>query len=164
MNSRGVSPVIGVMLMLVATVILAAVVTSYSGGLASEESKAPQISISIKAKESDRIIITHEGGDPINLGAIEVRTFIPEGLYKDVTYKVDTSDNDWDGLPDRFTEIGNGNKVLEPGESLEIKWNDAFATGGYGIMAPKAGEKLVVELYEKEGNKPIAKGSTIVRP
>jgi archaeal type IV pilus assembly protein PilA len=40
----GVSPVVGVMLMLVVTIIIAAVVSAFSGGLTSGQQKAPQLS------------------------------------------------------------------------------------------------------------------------
>lgn len=42
-RDTGVSPVVGVMLMLVVTIIIAAVVSAYSGGLASGQKKAPQL-------------------------------------------------------------------------------------------------------------------------
>jgi len=154
-DKKGVSPVVGVMLMLVATVILAAVVSSFAGSLSSEETKAPQLAISAEAKSGDAIIVHHESGDPIYLGSIEVRTFIPEGMYVDMSYKVNMS---------KVTEIGNGNGVIETGESFKINWNDAFATGAYGLMAPNPGERVVIEIYEKGGNKPIAKTTAVVRP
>ena len=157
-DRKGVSPVVGVMLMLVATVILAAVVSSFAGSLSSEETKAPQLAISAEAKYNDAIIVHHESGDPLYLGYspnFEVRTFIPEGLYKDMSYKVDMS---------KVTEIGNGNGVIETGESFKINWNDAFATSAWGLMAPNPGEKVVIEIYEKGGDKPIAKTTAVVRP
>mgnify|MGYP001347233512 CR=1 FL=1 len=40
-----VSPVIGVLLMLVVTIIIAAIVSAFAGGLSSDESKAPQASL-----------------------------------------------------------------------------------------------------------------------
>jgi len=154
-DERGVSPVIGVMLMLVATVILAAVVSSYAGSLPSDESKAPQLSISAEAKENSYVLVKHEGGDPVNLNSIEVRTFIPEGTYADMSYKIPSS---------ALQEVGNGNGVIETGESIKINWNDAFATSAWGLMAPNPGEKVTVEIYEKGGDKPIAKTTTVVRP
>jgi len=157
-DKKAVSPVVGVMLMLVVTIILAAVVSSFSGGLATDESKAPQLAISAEAKSGDSIIVHHESGDPLYLGYspnFEVRTFIPEGDYIDMSYKVDMS---------KVTEIGNGNGVIETGESFKINWNDAFATSAWGLMAPNPGEKVVIEIYEKGGDKPIAKTTTVVRP
>ena len=40
-NTEAVSPVVGVMLMLVVTIIIAAVVSAFAGGLASNQQKAP---------------------------------------------------------------------------------------------------------------------------
>ena len=154
-DRKGVSPVVGVMLMLVATVILAAVVSSFAGSLGGEETKAPQLAISAEAKSGDSIIVHHESGDPVYLGSIEVRTFIPEGTYRDMSHKVDMS---------KVTEIGNGNGVIETGESFKINWTDAFAPGIIGPMAPNPGEKVVIEIYEKGGDKPIAKTTAVVRP
>ncbi|MBN1431377.1 MAG: type IV pilin N-terminal domain-containing protein [Methanomicrobiaceae archaeon] len=48
-KSEAVSPVVGVMLMLVVTIIIAAVVSAFAGGMAGEQQKAPQASISAKA-------------------------------------------------------------------------------------------------------------------
>ena len=158
-DGKGVSPVVGVMLMLIATVILAAVVSSFAGSLSSEETKAPLLAISAEAKYNDAIVVHHESGDPLYLGYspnFEVRTFIPEGTYRDMSHKVDMS---------KVTEIGNGNGVIEPGESIKINWNDAFAPGWKGQpMAPNPGERVVIEIYEKGGNKPIAKTTAVVRP
>ncbi len=47
MNTEAVSPVVGVMLMLVVTIIIAAVVSAFAGGLFSDEAKAPQASLSV---------------------------------------------------------------------------------------------------------------------
>jgi archaeal type IV pilus assembly protein PilA len=46
MKNDAVSPVVGVMLMLVVTIIIAAVVSAFAGGLATGQSKAPAISVS----------------------------------------------------------------------------------------------------------------------
>lgn len=43
----GVSPVVGVMLMLVVTIIIAAVVSAYAGGLTAGEKKAPSVALDI---------------------------------------------------------------------------------------------------------------------
>jgi len=72
-----------------------------------------------------------------------------------MSYKVDMS---------KVTEIGNGNGVIETGESFKINWNDAFATSAWGLMAPNPGEKVVIEIYEKGRDKPIAKATAVVRP
>jgi FlaG/FlaF family flagellin (archaellin) len=45
-----VSPVVGVMLMLVVTIIIAAVVSAFAGGLGGSQQKAPQASIEVQIK------------------------------------------------------------------------------------------------------------------
>ena len=47
-NDEAVSPVIGVMLMLVVTIIIAAVVSGFAGGLAGTTQKAPQLAMDVK--------------------------------------------------------------------------------------------------------------------
>ena len=45
-KDNAVSPVIGVLLMLVVTIIIAAVVAAFTGGLTGETKKSPQIALS----------------------------------------------------------------------------------------------------------------------
>lgn len=51
-NEEGVSPVIGVMLMLVVTIIIAAVVSGFAGGLAGTQEKAPAASFECRISNS----------------------------------------------------------------------------------------------------------------
>ena len=51
-NEDGVSPVVGVMLMLVVTIIIAAVVSGFAGGLASGTDTAPQLSMDVTIKNT----------------------------------------------------------------------------------------------------------------
>ncbi|MBP2134403.1 flagellin-like protein [Methanomicrobium sp. W14] len=48
LDERGVSPVVGVMLMLVVTIIIAAVVSGFAGGMMGSNQKAPSLSMDIK--------------------------------------------------------------------------------------------------------------------
>jgi FlaG/FlaF family flagellin (archaellin) len=48
----GVSPVVGVMLMLVVTIIIAALVSAFSGGLASAQQKAPSLSATTEIRNT----------------------------------------------------------------------------------------------------------------
>jgi flagellin-like protein len=63
-NEKAVSPVIGVMLMIVVTVILAAAVSSYAGSMSTQDT-APQATFSVdSSSQSDGYIqISHLGGD-----------------------------------------------------------------------------------------------------
>ena len=65
-EDRGVSPVIGVILMVAITVILAAVIGAFVLGLGDQASNtAPQASFSFDFSEDDTVTVTHTGGDTI---------------------------------------------------------------------------------------------------
>jgi len=94
MNEEAVSPVVGVMLMLVVTIIIAAVVSGFAGGLASDQSKAPQATLGVKGMiegiededltnydpdnpptfEADNgLLFEHKGGDGFGLSDIVIQ-------------------------------------------------------------------------------------------
>jgi len=62
-DNRGVSPVIGVILMVAITVILAAVIGGFVLGLGGDLQSAPQAQISISAAGNGAVDISHDGGD-----------------------------------------------------------------------------------------------------
>ncbi|WP_292370702.1 type IV pilin N-terminal domain-containing protein [Methanoregula sp. UBA64] len=64
-SSEAVSPVVGVMLMLVVTIIIAALVAALSGGLSSSKDKAPTMTIKAVYSQSDGMTIEHTGGDTL---------------------------------------------------------------------------------------------------
>lgn len=73
-----VSPVVGVMLMLVVCIIIAAVVSAFAGGLGSGTEIAPQTSIdvSFSGDSSDwMMMFTHASGDTILTKDIEIITY-----------------------------------------------------------------------------------------
>jgi archaeal type IV pilus assembly protein PilA len=72
-NERAVSPVVAVMLMLVVTIIIAAVVSGFAGGLVSTNNKAPQATIQAKYSYSANILqMYHAGGDELSTQRIFV--------------------------------------------------------------------------------------------
>jgi flagellin-like protein len=72
-EDRAVSPVIGVILMVAITVILAAVIGTFVLGLGDQVSEsAPQASFSFDFNDSDGVNITHEGGETLEAGNINV--------------------------------------------------------------------------------------------
>jgi len=85
MNSEeAVSPVIGVMLMLVVTIIIAAVVSAFAGGLSSGTEKAPQASIEVSLMcgiddgmggSTDKMLFKHLSGDPIPTKDLAIITY-----------------------------------------------------------------------------------------
>ncbi|ADN37205.1 conserved hypothetical protein [Methanolacinia petrolearia DSM 11571] len=64
-NNSAVSPVIGVMLMLVVTIVIAAVVSAFSGGFIDGQTKAPQANVKGTFSISGGMTITNAGGDSL---------------------------------------------------------------------------------------------------
>lgn len=71
-QEKGVSPVIGVMLMLVVTIIIAAIVAAFAGGAMGGTQKVPQATILATYSQSNGMTITHNGGDSIPLGSTTI--------------------------------------------------------------------------------------------
>jgi len=72
-EDRAVSPVIGVILMVAITVILAAVIGAFVLGLGDSVSEtAPSAQIDFDYSGTDDIVLTHEGGDSFNADNVEL--------------------------------------------------------------------------------------------
>jgi len=105
-DDSAVSPVIGVILMVAITVILAAVIASFVLGLGDSASNAtPQFSISC---DTENNIITHGGGDDVNSTNIDL-------LNSDAT------------LSNTPTDYAAGDEIASGGtvnSSSQIRFND----------------------------------------
>lgn len=89
-EDRAVSPVIGVVLMLTATVIIGGVVASFVTGMGSGMESAPQASFNFDYDEGEsNMTITHEGGESIAVDQLEVK--INGTAAEDVSYVPDES-------------------------------------------------------------------------
>jgi flagellin-like protein len=87
-DKKAVSPVIGVILMVAITVILAAVIGTFVLGLGDQvQTTAPQASISfdfsndvtVGGNEHDELTMTHDGGDSISKSNLAVKSSIAVG-------------------------------------------------------------------------------------
>ena len=74
-EERAVSPVIGVILMVAITVILAAVIGTFVLGLGDQVESAPQASFDFQetTNNGDELVIRHRGGDNIDTNTVDVR-------------------------------------------------------------------------------------------
>ena len=68
-----VSPVIGVMLMLVVTIVIAAVVAAFAGGLGSDVEMAPTAALDISATSDGKVKITSLSGEPLIMNEITIK-------------------------------------------------------------------------------------------
>jgi len=103
-DDRGVSPVIGVILMVAITVILAAVIGTFVLGLGDSLEQTPQAQLSAEAVDGDddatEVVIEHEGGDQIDWGEIRIE------------YSADTTDLAVGSSEDTIT-VGSTQVVID---------------------------------------------------
>lgn len=71
-KDSAISPIIGVILMLALTLITAAVVSSFAGGMMETKAKLPSVTIDTDYTNSGNFTITHLSGDPIPLSQIKI--------------------------------------------------------------------------------------------
>jgi len=110
-EDRGVSPVIGVILMVAITVILAAVIGAFVLGLGDQaSSSAPQASFDYNFNGEDSVNITHGGGDSIDNSTIDV-TIGNEDILDSGDDVADT---------DEYTVDRNWPESISTGNSLDI--------------------------------------------
>ena len=83
-NSNAVSPVIGVLLMVAITVILAAVIAAFVFGMAGSISKTKVVAITMEQVDSTHISLTNNGGqdvsDLISINVTGQITLLPQSL------------------------------------------------------------------------------------
>ena len=79
MKDDAVSPVIGVMLMLSITIIIAAVLMAFAGGMADTKPSTPSVDLSAEFVENGSDIVlrlSHNGGDALNPKDIRVTAYV----------------------------------------------------------------------------------------
>lgn len=79
MKDDAVSPVVGVMLMLTITIILAAVLMAFAGGMADTKPATPSVDLSAEFVENGTDIVlrlSHNGGDALNPKDIRVTAYL----------------------------------------------------------------------------------------
>ncbi|USZ68335.1 type IV pilin N-terminal domain-containing protein [Halorussus salilacus] len=136
-DDGAVSPVIGVILMVAITVILAAVIGTFVLGLGDQVSEASpnsQFGFGYGTAEggSDYVNITHDGGEGVNTDQISVQiggTLAWNGTSEYTEYKTG-GDND-------FVNAGGTNgwdkEKITAGDSLDIQENGADMTDGDSV-------------------------------
>jgi len=119
-DDRAVSPVIGVILMVAITVILAAVIGTFVLGLGDQVSEnAPQASFSFDFDTANsNVTITHEGGDTLDNSTISIDGDDGGLAPGDVNHP-----GDWD---DGTVEAGDSitYKDVDNGETVRVIWTN----------------------------------------
>ena len=128
-DDRAVSPVIGVILMVAITVILAAVIGTFVLGLGDQvQTTAPNAQIAFDSSSSD-VTVTHDGGDTLD-GNQTFFAFSDEGVFEDEN-EVDATENEtWWDYDNDAEEVRAGNSLTfnatnsewEDGDSITVTW------------------------------------------
>ena len=140
--NRAVSPVIGVILMVSITVILAAVVGGFVLGMGdSVNQTAPQASFAFELSESEtNVTITHDGGDPLT--AFEVNVTATQPFTK--------ADSGWDtNTTNSFADLGLNGDVTA-GDSIEINSSNQWSGETVRVIwkEPNNGETATIGKFE----------------
>ena len=167
-EEKAVSPVIGVILMVAITVILAAVIASFVFGLGAKAPKsAPQAQLTL-SDASDNIdetgntthdtvfVLEHKGGDSIAFGQMKV-------LVKNSTMLLATITFDNNGIATNTTgsylnatvsDNAGANSMFDAGEWITfVELDDKEVTSG---------DTLTVQVIDTQSNQLIVEGDVVV--
>lgn len=156
-NAEAVSPVIGVMLMIVVTIILAAAVSSYANSMQSQE-RAPQVTFIVEASVQDGyVIFEHLGGDTIDKRDIRVEI---ESGYPPTSGYVDA---------DKIS-FSSSSSFLNPGDEAKVNFTytspDDYITfdGDEIYQEVEIGEPFKVTVIDTNSGQTIHTGKITLSP
>jgi len=133
-EDRGVSPVIGVILMVAITVILAAVIGAFVLGLGESASETtPQASISFDFQGTENVTLAHEGGQSLANDSVTVT--LNENEYNTSTW-------------------GGGGDDISAGDEMDL-W---VANGSEGSLDASTGDTVRVIWTGSDSSNTIASG------
>jgi flagellin-like protein len=130
-DDDAVSPVIGVILMVAITVILAAVIASFVLGLGDQNNPAPTVNFEFSydstAGSDGEVVVTHGDGDEVNSDNLYIRGEQIDESAKETT-KADPPT--WTNINGGQTDVSAGKSVTivlsNPGDEyvLNVVWED----------------------------------------
>lgn len=174
-NERAVSPVVGVMLMLVVTILIAAVVSAFAGGMSSSNEKAPQATIRGTYSISDGITLEHIGGDPVAIKDVRVsiRGSPNIGTYWTTEVINRSALTTADGTAWMKSSGSAGTSAFVAGDTVYLKppyhtgpWLQS--TQGYSSswwnQSSNIGKTLIVEMTDEQGKRTFARAEIPIQP
>jgi len=182
-NDSAVSPVVGVMLMLAVTIIIAAIVSAFAGGMSESNEKAPNMQIIAHYSQSQGMWIENEGPDEVSTMSTNVLVRLSDsfGNAEHMVWSVNktsitnaTSYSSASNLDKgRWMREGGytGIKSFRPGERAYVippyqtsTFLQPDATATYSISNPdNIGNSFYIELTDKSG-KIFAKTKIKIEP
>ncbi|ADN35404.1 conserved hypothetical protein [Methanolacinia petrolearia DSM 11571] len=173
----GVSPVVGVMLMLVVTIVIAAVVSAFAGGLTGETSKSPQIALSGEYSQAGGLVFYNDGGDVLTTEYVSVRLRSSEQIANSANNHIFTierqniSNVDGDSWHEKVLSFQPGDSAFVTAENMSGSvlqpqyWDYKESTRKYCFdNVSNIGKTITLELYDSLTGKIIAKSNLIIEP
>lgn len=154
-QDMAVSPVVGVMLMLVVTIIIAAVVSAFAGGLGGSTSKSPQVSLEGAYSISKGLSITNTGGDALSLNIVNFQLYCSNAWGSSAS-KMRSTLNESQFVDSSGATAG----WLRPGETIyilppysEAPWLQPGVSKTYWYNASSnIGKPIVLEVMDSSGH------------
>ena len=162
-DDDAVSPVIGVILMVAITVILAAVIATFVLGLGEQvSSTAPQASFNFEFEElkdnaDGRLTITHDGGDSVKANELYFRG--QNGSNSDSSYNYD---DDWKTVV--TGGLGSNYKTSSTGTASASIGSSSAVTGGDIAEIDIGTDAQIRLIYQEQGGESSATLATYEGP
>ena len=125
-DDDAVSPVIGVILMVAITVILAAVIGTFVLGLGTElQNNPPSAQFTFSEENDGNLTITHDGGQPIDVNNLNVTG---DGDLETGPSDAICQHDDWGNVTWSSAEVGAGDSCtvpsgkLDSSEEIRVTW------------------------------------------
>lgn len=141
-NDMAVSPVVGVMLMLVVTIVIAALVSAFGGGLMQTDTKAPQASIKGEYSQYYGLKMTHMGGDSLETGKLQVQ-IRPSDEFGSGESKFGMRLVNLTTITNGLKDTGDMYGYSSTGDNSLAYWINA-ADGTQSVMSWRPGESMYV--------------------
>lgn len=154
-DDRAVSPVIGVIIMVAITVILAAVIASMTLGLGDSVGQTgPQASFNVDAATASNgdLTLNHEGGDALHSDRTRVVVTVGGDEY---TYEPTGTDTTI-GVGQSATFSFGGSKLAGPSTGAFNAYSDTTTTGADHTIT--SGETVKVKLIDTESQTVVYEG------
>jgi len=120
-DDDAVSPVIGVILMVAITVILAAVIASFVLGLGNSTNTTPSASFNFDYSEADgNVTVTHATGDNIDSARLSV---VLNGTSEDWPNSGTVSSGSTISVGLNGSVFENSNLTASSGDTIKVAWN-----------------------------------------
>jgi FlaG/FlaF family flagellin (archaellin) len=167
MKDEAVSAVVGVMLMLTVTIIIAAVISAYAGGLGGTKEKSSQVTFTASAC-TPYISFDHMGGDAVNLD--DVRIVLDQGINRisitksniDQHYGHDDNYNNLSRKGSLDNIILSGDAILLEGVKNSSDNRDLDFKTDNGFFTIDHDKTFTWTLLSQRGSEILARGTLIL--